>query len=78
MALYRGVYPIPFDATHIDRRVINQSAVSELQKRNILKEGDLVILTKGDLIGVHGRTNAMKIITVGSLPQMILQDENKK
>jgi pyruvate kinase len=65
MALYRGVYPIPFDATHIDRRVLNQTAVSELQKRNILGPGDLVIITKGDLIGVHGRTNAMKIFTVG-------------
>lgn len=64
MALYRGVYPIPFDATHIDRRELNQSAVGELQKRGILKDGDLVIITKGDLIGVHGRTNAMKIFTV--------------
>jgi len=67
MALYRGVYPIPFDATNIDRRALNQTAVMELQKRNILKEGDLVIITKGDLIGVHGRTNSMKIFTVGPL-----------
>jgi len=74
MALYRGVYPVPFDATHIDRSIINQSAVNELQKRNILKEGDLVILTKGDLIGVHGKTNSMKIITVGNLPKIILPD----
>lgn len=68
MTLYRGVYPIPFDATHIDRRILNQSAVIELQKRNILKNGDLVIITKGDLIGVHGRTNSLKIVTVGDLP----------
>jgi len=64
MTLYRGVYPLPFDATHIDRNVLNQTAVGELQKRAILKEGDIVILTKGDLIGVHGRTNSMKIFTV--------------
>jgi pyruvate kinase len=67
MALYRGVYSIPFDATHIDRRTLNETAVKELQTRGILQEGDLVIITKGDLIGVHGRTNAMKIFTVGSL-----------
>jgi pyruvate kinase len=73
MALYRGVYPIPFDATHIDRRVLNQAAVSELQKRGILQEGDLVIITKGDLIGVHGRTNSMKIVSVGHLPQIELK-----
>lgn len=66
MALYRGVYPIPFDATHIDRRTLNQAAAEELQNRGIIKEGDLVIITKGDLIGVHGRTNALKIFTVGS------------
>lgn len=64
MALYRGVYPIPFDATHIDRRSLNQSAANELQQRDILKNDDLVIITKGDLIGVHGKTNAMKIYTV--------------
>jgi pyruvate kinase len=66
MTLYRGVYSIPFDATHIDRRVLNQTAAAELQKRDILRDGDLVIITKGDLIGVHGRTNSMKIYTVGS------------
>lgn len=68
MTLYRGVYPLPFDATHIDRRDINRSAVQELQDRHILKDGNLVIITKGDLIGVHGRTNAMKVVTVGDLP----------
>lgn len=66
MALYRGVYPIPFDATHIDRRILNQSAAEQLVNRGILAEGDLVIITKGDLIGVHGRTNALKIFTVGA------------
>lgn len=69
MTLYRGVYPVPFDATHIDRRVLNQAAIFELQKRGILKTGDLVIITKGDLIGVHGRTNSLKIVTVGDLPE---------
>ncbi len=65
MALYRDVYPLAFEATHVDRRILNQSAVHELQKRGILKKGDLVIITKGDLIGIHGKTNAMKIMTVG-------------
>lgn len=64
MTLYRGVYPIPFNATDFDRRVLNQAAIKELQVRGILKKGDLVILTKGDLIGVHGRTNSMKIVKV--------------
>ncbi len=67
MTLYRGVYPILFDATHIDRRVLNQSSISELQNRGILKAGDLVIITKGDLIGVHGHTNSLKIVTVSDM-----------
>ena len=67
MALYRGVYPIPFDATHIDRRILNQEAIVELKKRNILQHHDLVIITKGDLIGVHGRTNSLKIVTVDNI-----------
>lgn len=68
MTLYRGVYPIPFDATHIDRRILNSEAIKELQNRGILKQGDLVIITKGDLIGVHGRTNSLKIVSVSDLP----------
>lgn len=68
MSLYRGVYPIPFDATHIDRRILNQAAIFELQKREILRNSDRVIITKGDLIGVHGRTNSLKVVSVGDLP----------
>ncbi len=69
MTLFRDVYPIPFDATDIDRRLLNQAAVTELQNRHILKNGDLVLITKGDLIGVHGRTNSLKIVCVGDFPQ---------
>jgi pyruvate kinase len=64
MTLYRGVYPIPFDATHIDRRILNEASIKELKNRGILQNRDLVIITKGDLIGVHGRTNSMKIMVV--------------
>lgn len=74
MTLYKGVYPIPFDATNIDRRNLNYSAVTELEKQNILHTGDLVILTKGDLIGIHGKTNSLKIVTVGDIPSY-LQNE---
>lgn len=72
MALYRGVYPIPFDATHVDRHTVNAASAAELQKRGIIRRGDLVIITKGDLMGVHGKTNAMKIFTVGQ----VLQDNS--
>ncbi len=67
MTLYKGVHPILFDATNIDRRVLNQAAISELEQRGILHKEDLVILTKGDLIGIHGKTNSLKIVTVGEI-----------
>lgn len=66
MALYRGVYPVNFNATAHPYDVVNQMAVAELKKNNIVKSGDWVIITRGDLIGVHGQTNSLKIIQVES------------
>jgi pyruvate kinase len=67
MTLYRGVYPVPFDVPGLPDmklELLNQLAVAELERRSIIRKGDRVILTRGDLIGVHGRTNAMQIIEV--------------
>jgi len=44
---------------------LNKEAVDELLRRGVVREGDLVIVTKGDLMGVHGGTNVMKILRVG-------------
>lgn len=63
--LFRGVYPIPFDVTTISRPEINQRAVEELLNRGIVSKGDFVIVTKGSSMGVHGGTNALKIVEVG-------------
>jgi len=72
MTLYKGVHPIPFDATNIDRRALNHAAITELEQREILHKDDLVILTKGDLIGIHGKTNSLKIVTVGDIPNHLI------
>ena len=42
-----------------------------LEKMGVVKDGDHVIITKGDLMGTGGGTNAMKIVTVGSLPKFL-------
>jgi pyruvate kinase len=68
VTLYRGVYPVSFDVTSRDYDRVNKEAVDELVRRGAVRDGDLVIITKGDLMGVHGGTNAMKIIRVGELP----------
>jgi pyruvate kinase len=65
VTLYRGVYPISFDTKTRDHATVNKEAVDELKRRGVVRDGDLVILTKGDLMGVLGGTNAMKIVRVG-------------
>ncbi len=67
VTLYRGVYPIAFHVQSSDHTRVNQEAIGLLQQLGAVREGDLVILTKGDLIGKHGGTNAMKIIRVGDM-----------
>ena len=65
VTLYRGVYPVSFDVTSTDHAEVNKEAVDELMRRGAVRDGDLVIITKGDLAGVLGGTNAMKILRVG-------------
>lgn len=67
MALYRGVESITFDATIHPRQDVNRLAANELVKRNIVKDDDLIILTKGDHMGILGGTNALKILKIGSI-----------
>ncbi len=67
VTLYRGVYPVSFEATSKDHAEVNREAVDELLRRGAVRDGDLVVLTKGDLMGVLGGTNAMKIVRVGDL-----------
>ena len=67
MSLFRGVYPLEFDVTILNRDEVNRSAVTELEKRGFVKKGDLVIITKGDHMGILGGTNALKIVQVGEV-----------
>lgn len=68
VTLYRGVYPVSFDSTTEDHATVNLEAIEELVRRGAVRNDDQVILTKGDLIGMHGGTNAMKIVKVGTMP----------
>lgn len=70
VTLYRGVYPVSFDIPSTNHAEVNKEAVDELVRRGAVRVGDLVIITKGDLMGVHGGTNAMKIVRVGDLAEV--------
>ena len=67
VTLYRGVYPVSFDVTSTDHAEVNRETIDELLRRGAVRNGDMVIITKGDLAGEMGGTNAMKIVKVGEL-----------
>ena len=64
VALYRGVYPIPFDITHTDPAELYRAISKELLDRGHVKPGDELVLTLGELSGVSGGTNTMKLLRV--------------
>lgn len=67
VTLYRGVYPVSFKPDFSDHVIVNQEAVDDLVRRGAVRDGDLVIITKGDLAGITGGTNTMKVVKVGEL-----------
>ncbi|MDJ0777832.1 MAG: pyruvate kinase [Gammaproteobacteria bacterium] len=69
--LYRGVFPIYFPTIHTNHAEANQEAVDLMHKRGTIADGDLVIITKGDLMGTGGGTNAMKVVEVGNMPHFV-------
>jgi pyruvate kinase len=69
--LYRGVFPVYFPTIHTNHAEANQEAVELMRKHGAVEEGDLVIITKGDLMGTGGGTNALKIVEVGNMPDFI-------
>ncbi|MFI4938034.1 MAG: pyruvate kinase [Candidatus Berkiellales bacterium] len=64
VTLFRGVYPVEFDLTCYQPWEISRYALATLVDQEILEPGDKVILTKGDVLGIGGFTNALKILTV--------------
>jgi pyruvate kinase len=67
MSLFRGVIPLSFDLMLHERKHLNQRAIEVVEKAGSVDSGDLVILTKGDQLGVGGYTNAMKVLVVGEV-----------
>lgn len=65
VTLFRGVYPISFDLMSYNSQKANEEIIDELLRRSAVRDGDLVIITKGDLNGVEGGTNVMKVLRVG-------------
>ena len=66
-ALYKGVIPVPFDTSALDPSEVNHCAVEKLREHAEVVNGDLVLITKGDFVNVHGGTNTLKIVRVGDV-----------
>lgn len=63
-AMFRGVYSLPFDASEYEPANLSDAAIELLKEHNVVKSGDWIILTKGDLQNDSGGTNGMKILKV--------------
>ena len=68
MTLYRGVQSVLLDQRFSEHALANIRAIETLRRIGAVDDNDLVIITKGDFLGEHGGTNAMKIVRVGYLP----------
>ena len=63
MTLFRGVEPMLFDATEININNLNNQVLDHLKAKQLLNSGDLVLLTRGAIIG-SGSTNSMQVLQV--------------
>jgi pyruvate kinase len=63
VALYKGVLSghLPFDS---ERNSQLNEAVLSVQRMLGLQSGDYIAITYGDVVGVDGNTNTLKIIKV--------------
>jgi len=64
-ALFRDVYPLMVKYVGHDREELLHEAEKVLVDCGVVKEGDLIVLTIGEPIGMAGGTNTMKIVRVG-------------
>ena len=66
MTLYRGVHPILFDFLDSNPAAISRAVIQHLIEKSMLKAGDKVLITKGEHLGVGGRTDTLQILNVDS------------
>lgn len=65
VALFRGVQTLPLNTEQMPLAEINQCAVDALLQRQVVRHGDLVLITRGDHAHDQGGTNTLRIVRVG-------------
>jgi len=64
VTLYRGVYPVPFDIPEVRTQELFRAILTMMLQLDLVEPGEMVIVTKGELTGITGGTNAMTILRV--------------
>jgi pyruvate kinase len=64
VTLYRGVYPVPFDIPEVRTAELFRAILTLMLQLELVDKGDMVIVTKGELAGITGGTNALTILRV--------------
>ena len=67
ICLLKGVYSMKLDDIEYVHAKANKQVIDLMLEKGAVKKGDFVIITKGDLMGTSGGTNALKIVEVGNL-----------
>jgi len=67
VTLYRGVYPlrVDFNELELTPKDVTLGVVALLKRKNIVEDGDRIVITRGDSLGGQGGgSNIMKIVSV--------------
>lgn len=75
VALYRDVYPVQFEFSKIASNKLIAAVAQNLYERDYIGYGDAVLVTQGDMVGVTGKSNTLKIMYVSDLINVKKQPE---
>jgi pyruvate kinase len=64
-ALFRDVFPLMVKYVGHDREELLREAEKVLVENNVVRQGDIIVITFGEPIGKAGGTNTMKIVRIG-------------
>jgi len=65
VSLFRDVYPLMISYHGHDREALLEEAERTLLSHRVVENGDIVVVSFGEPIGVAGGTNTLKIVKVG-------------
>ena len=63
MTLFRGVVPVLFNVKAYESWQVTEQALHALVNMEFVKSGEKVIVTKGNIIGIGGKANSLRIVT---------------